>query len=88
VDRLERVQRRATEMIKGLGSLLCEERLRELGLFTLEKSRLRGDLITMFQYLKGGWKEDGHSLFTRSHMEKDEGSWVHSNCMQVDNFSQ
>ena len=74
VDRLERVQRRVTKMIKGLGSLPYEERSRELGLFSLEKRRLRGDLITMFQYLKGGYKEDGDSGFTRSHMEKMRGN--------------
>ncbi|GAB0209187.1 mitochondrial enolase superfamily member 1 [Grus japonensis] len=74
VGRLERVQRRATKMIKGLGSLPYEERLRESGLFSLEKRRLRGDLITMFQYLKGGYKEDGDSPFTRSHMEKMKGN--------------
>ena len=53
-------------MIQGLEHLSCKERLRDLGLFSLEKRRLWEDLIAVFQYLKGDHRKDGENLFSKA----------------------
>ena len=78
IDAIERVQRRATGFIPGLARLSYEERLKETGLYTLERRWLRGDMIEMFKIMKGEDKISAEELFNRV-----DSDWTRGHSLRV-----
>jgi len=93
VDRLERVQKRATKRLEGFEGIGYKDRLQELGLMTLETRRIRADLIEVFMILrgiagalegmglvrdKGGRRGHDHKLYINS-VRLDVGKFMFSN---------
>ncbi|GAB0191519.1 hypothetical protein GRJ2_001617200 [Grus japonensis] len=74
IELLERVQRRAMKLIRGMEHLSYEDRLGELGLLSRKKRRLWGDLIAAYQYLKRAYRKAGEGLFIRECSDRTRGN--------------
>ena len=75
IEKLEAVQARATKLIPSIGHLGYQRRLERLNLYSLEKRRLRGQLIETYKILSSIDKIDHRNLFTLSNNQTRTNGW-------------
>ena len=73
-DLLESVQRKAMTLIQRMEHLSYEDRLRGLGLFSLENRRLMGRLNSGLSVIKGGYKKERDRFFGRVYCDRSRGN--------------
>ena len=73
-DLLEWAKRRAMGTVKGLEHFSSEDRLRALGLFSLQKRRLWGDVLAAFQRLNRAYRKAEERFFIRRYSDRTKGS--------------
>ena len=73
IKKIERLQRRWTKAISGMGSLSYEVRLRELDLFSMKGRLLRADLILVWKIINKECAIPSEQLFTFSHVRNTRG---------------
>ena len=66
IECIEKIQRRATKLVHGFNKMSHEQRLKALGLYSLQRKRLRGDLIETYKILTGKEKIKSDQLFQKA----------------------
>ena len=79
IARIESIQRWMTKMIQGIRNLTYKERLKSLNLHSLERCRIRGDLIEVYKWVKQKRCRDGCKSSGRKDVSHEKQKW---DCMR------